>query len=254
MNSSADRHQFSGQPQFNLSSDDATSVQPQTLSESNLRPPTMVEALIKNVRWDWLFDVACNLSGKFRSLGMMCPGSPQEMKSAVLMGSEPGEDATVAAAHGEMEVFHRGRGVGALAQRSAIELRQLELLDEPRIVLPGDMVEMTCVAFLASSGSSRGSGARLTKALRILSGNVTRDCESGATVPGTGMVQIVHGLPVQMLSPVGGETVLPVAAVRIRFRGFEVSDVLAALKSAMDHSADEGKAGDVLVLSALWSE
>ena len=245
MNSSADRHQFSGQPQFNLSSDDATSVQPQTLSESNLRPPTMVEALIKNVRWDWLFDVACNLSGKFRSLGMMCPGSPQEMKSAVLMGSEPGEDATVAAAHS---------WVVALAQRSAIEIRQLELLDEPRIVLPGDMVEMTCVAFLASSGSSRGSGARLTKARRILSGNVTRECESGATVPGTGMVQIVHGLPVQMLSPVGGETVLPVAAVRIRFRGFEVSDVLAALKSAMDHSADEGKAGDVLVLSALWSE
>ncbi|MDB6075984.1 MAG: hypothetical protein JWO89_3624, partial [Verrucomicrobiaceae bacterium] len=85
-------------PQFNLSAEKTPSHQPQKLSESNLRPPAMVEALIKEVRWDWLFDVACNLSGKFRALGMICPGSAQEMKSAVLMGSEPGEHANIAAA------------------------------------------------------------------------------------------------------------------------------------------------------------
>jgi hypothetical protein len=245
MNPSADRHQFSGHlPQLNLSSDKVPSLQPQTLSESNLRPPPMVEALIKNVRWDWLFDVACNLSAKFRALGMMCPGSANEMKSAMLMGSEPGDDATLAAAHA---------WVVALAQRAAIEIRQLELLDEPRIVLPADMVEVTCVAFLATTGNSRGSGRRLTRALRALAQIVTQDCENGATVPGAGMVQFVHGLPVQMVSPVGGEMAMPVAAVRIRFRGFEVSEVLAALKSAMQNAATEGKAGDVLVLSNLWT-
>lgn len=245
MNPSAHRHQFSGNaPQFNLSSDKTPSSQPQTLSDSNLRPPPMVEALIKNVRWDWLFDVACNLSAKFGALGMMCPGSPNEMKSAVLMGSEPGDQATLAAAHA---------WVVALAQRAAIEIRQLALLEEPRIVLPGDMVEMTCVAFLAATANSRGTGTRLTKALRLLSRHMTQECESGSTVPGTGMVQIVHGLPVQMISPLGGETALPVAAVRIRFSGFEVPDVLAALKSAVENASSGGKAGDVLVLSNLWT-
>ena len=231
-------------PQFNLSSDKTPSLQPQTLSESNLRPPAMVEALIKEVRWDWMFDVACNLSGKFRTLGMICPGSPNEMKSAVLMGSEPGADAAVAAAHS---------WVVALAQRAAVEIRQLELLEEPRIVLPPGMVEMTCVAFLATTINSRGTGKRLTKALRTVAEQMTRDCESGATVPGTGIVQMVHSTPVQIMSPIGGQMALPLGAVRIRFLGFEMQDVLSALKAAMESAAKEGEPGDVLVLSNLWS-
>jgi len=245
MNPSADRHKFSGpMPQFNLSSDKTPSKQPQTLSDSNLRPPPMVEALIKNVRWDWLFDVACRLSAKFRTLGLMCAGASTEMKSAVLMGSEPGEQATLAAAHS---------WVVALAQRAAIEIRQLELLEEPRVVLPPEIIEMTSVAFLAITGSSSGSGTRLTKALRQVAERMTRECESGATVPGTGMIQVVHSLPVQMLSPVGGKMAMPVAAVRIRFSGFEIPDVLAALKSAVEGAASEGRPGDVLVLSNLWT-
>ncbi|MDB6116847.1 MAG: hypothetical protein JWO08_628, partial [Verrucomicrobiaceae bacterium] len=245
MNPSTHRHQFSGpMPQFNLSAEKTPSLQPQTLSDTNLRPPAMVEALIRGVRWDWLFDVAGNLAGKFRALGMICPGSPNEMKSAVLMGSELAENAAVAAAHS---------WVVALAQRAAIEIRQLELLEEPRIVLPSDMMEMTCVAFFASSAKTRGTGKRLTKALRSVAGHMTLDCESGATVPGTGIIQMVHSLPVQMVSPLGEEMALPLAAVRIRFKGFETPDVMAALKAALELAAKQGDAGDVLVMSNLWN-
>lgn len=245
MNPSSHRHQFSGPvPQLNLSADKTPSLQPQTLSDSNLRPPAMVEELIKGVRWDWLFDVACNLAGKFRTLGMICPGSPHEMKSAVLMGAEPGEDAAVAAAHS---------WVVALAQRAAVEIRQLELLEEPRIVLPPGMVEMTSVAFLASSDNPRGTGKRLMKALRLVAEHMTRDCENGATVPGTGIIQMVYSLPVQIASPLGENMALPVGAVRIRFLGFDMLDVLAALKAAMELAAKDGDPGDVLVLSNLWT-
>ncbi len=245
MNPSANRHQFSGpMPQINLSADKTPSAQPQMLSDSNLRPPPMVEALIKNVRWDWLFDVACSLSARFRALGMMCAGSTHEMKSTVMMGSEPGDKAVLAAAHS---------WVMALAQRAAIEIRQLELLDEPRIVLPADMVEITCVAFMATTGNPRGTGSRLTAALRLLAGKVTQECEASATVPGTGMIQVVHGQPVQMMSPVGPKMAMPVAAVRIRFRGFEMSEVLASLKSSLEAAGAQGKTGDVLVLSNLWT-
>ena len=232
-------------PQIDLSADLSSSSQsqPQTLSESNLRPPAMVQELIKGVRWDWMFNVASNLATRFRSLGMICPGSPNEMKSAVLMGCEPGDDAAVAAAHA---------WVVALAQRAAVEIRQIELLEEPRVVLPPEMVEVVSVAFLASSKNRRGSAKRLTGALRCVALHMTNGCESGATVPGAGIIQMVHSLPVQMLSPLGEKMALPLGAVRIRFSGFSMEQVSAALQAAMELASKEGDPGDVLVMSNLW--
>ncbi len=232
-------------PQFDLSSSQKTaSSQPQTLSDSNLRPPAQVQELIKGVRWDWMFNVAGNLSGRFRSVGLLCPGSPQEMKSAILMGAEPGEQATLAAAHA---------WVVALAQRAAMEIRQMELLEEPRVVLPHDMMEITSVAFLAATTKQAGSGKRLTKALRSVGVHMARECETSAAVPGAGFVQMLHSLPVQMVSPVGGKTALPLAAVRLRFRGFDVQHVLNALKAGMECAAAETGSEEVLVFSNLWS-
>ena len=45
----------------------------------------------------------------------------------------------------------------------------------------------------------------------------------------------------------------PSPSVRIRFLGFEMQDVLSALKAAMESAAKEGEPGDVLVMSNLWS-
>jgi hypothetical protein len=250
MNPTTHRMTYPGTlPMLDLSTNPKPSWQPYTLDDSKMNIPSDVANLIKDVRWDWIFDLACNLAGQFRTLGMSCGmgSSPKEPTSAIMV-DDPRSLSAEATAHA---------WVLSMVQRTAVEIRQMQLIDEPRQLPPANVMEISGIAYIASSSNSRGTGRRLTKALRQVSRDLAERCDACGVVPGTANVQFMHARPVQLLSPVVDNMAVPVAAYRLRFSEMTTVDVMNSLREALSmlQECDESpmRKGDVLVLSSLWA-
>ncbi len=222
--------------------------QPYTLNDSKIAMPAEVAKLVNSVRWDWIFELSCNLAGQFRSLGMTCAGPAMGEPAASIMVDDRRAMSVEATAHAY---------VLSMVQRTAMEIRQLELLEEPRQMNAAQVTEVSGIAYIASSKNPRNTGKRLTKALCQIAGDMAARCDAGDVVPGRGTVQFMHSRPVQLASPVVKRTAVPVAAYRLRFSQMSAQHVIASLRDALEMMQREGDSpmekGDVLVLSNLWA-
>ena len=236
-------------PTLDLSHYPLPSWQPYTLDDSKMNMPSEVATLIKGVRWDWIFDLSCNLAGQFASLGMTCGMSalPKESSSSIMV-DDPRSLSAEATAHA---------WVLSMVQRTAMEIRQMQLIDEPRQVSPSNVLEISGIAYMASSQRSRGTGKRLTKALCQVASDMAERCDACRVIPGAGAVQFMHARPVQLISPVVDNMAVPVAAYRLRFSEMSASHVMDSLREALTVLQEGDNSpmskGDVLVLSSLWT-
>jgi hypothetical protein len=230
------------------SSNAQPSWQPRTLADSiDQLPPTMAH-MLKTLRWDWIFDLSCNLAGQFRALGMTGNGPLLAEPSSALMVDESTELGPEAAAHA---------WVFGMVQRTAMEIRQMQLLDEPRVVTPKHYTELTGIAFLAHSEYPRGTGRRLTRSLQNIARTMAERCDAYSVVPGSSQVQFLHARPVQLVSPLLVHMALPVAAYRVRYTGMDPENVLESLRESLEiarHGSETAlQDGDVMMLSNLWA-
>ena len=249
MNPTTNRLLYPGSlPKLDLSPSPMPSWQPSTLNDSKFEMPAAVADLLKGVRWDWIFDLSCNLAGQYRALGMICPAPTVGEPAAAIMVEDPRSLCTVGKAHA---------WVLSMVQRTAMEIRQLEQLDEPLPMNAASVTEVSGIAYIASSKNRRNSGKRLTQALCKIAGDMAQRCDAGDVVPGRGKVQFMHSRPVQLVSPVVQRMAVPVAAYRLRFSQMSTQHVIASLRDALEMMHAEGESpmekGDVLVLSNLWA-
>jgi hypothetical protein len=250
MNQTHNRLLYPGSlPALDLSPNPMPSWQPFTLQDSKLEMPLAVANLLKDIRWDWIFDLSCNLAGQFRSLGMICPAPMVGEPAAAIMVDDPRSMSAEATAHA---------WVLSMVQRTAMEIRQLELLDEPRQISQPLVTEISGIAYFASSENTRNTGKRLTKALCQIASGMTDRCDAADSGAGESAIQFMHTRPVQLVSPVVDETAVPVAAYRVRFSGISVRHVIESLREALavmhGEEASPMEQGDVLVLSSLWAD
>ena len=206
-----------------------------TLADLNLQTPSMFAPLVRHVRWDWMFDVSCHLAGQFRRLSMDCAGKLGSPEGTGLMVDDVAAMTPMAAAHAWM--------IG-LAQRSAMEIRQLELLDQQRLQPTPDITEITTVALLAGTSDPRNSSRRLSLALRKVAENVATLCQSEGV-----QAQFAYSRPMSSVSPITQQNAVPLAACRVRAIDTTSERLIEILRLALRNS---GSCGELLVLSNVW--
>lgn len=206
-----------------------------TLADLNLQAPSMFAPLVRHVRWDWMFDVSCHLAAQFRRLGMSCAGKLGSPEGTGLMVDDVAAMTPMAAAHAWM--------IG-LAQRSAMEIRQLEQLDEQRNYMTPDVVEITTVALLAGTTSPRGSSRRLSEALRKVAESLANICQNEGV-----QAQFVYSRPMSSVSPITQQHAVPLAACRVRALGISSERLINILKQALQAP---GVTNEILVMSNVW--
>jgi hypothetical protein len=218
-------------PTIDLSSK-APLLSPHSLAEIQLQAPPEVSKLLGKLRWSWFFDISCSIAQQHRELGVL--GQQGQIEDATILLNQQLSLNAEAAAHA---------WVMALAQRAAMEIRQLEVLDQPRSVLPEGINELAGVAFFGSSKNPRGTGRRLIQALQQLAQYVTAQLVNSASV------EFLHRRPVQMVSPVLDKCAIPMAAYRIRYRGCtleQMRDITSQIVKTMKLVQDDS---DKLMLS-----
>jgi hypothetical protein len=131
-----------------------------------------------------------------------------------------------------------------LAQRSAMEIRQLEQLDEQRNYMTPDVVEITTVALLAGTTSPRGSSRRLSEALRKVAESLANLCQSEGV-----QAQFVYSRPMSSVSPITQQHAVPLAACRVRALGISSERLIGILKQALQAP---GVTNEILVMSNVW--
>ena len=206
-----------------------------TLADLNLTTPSMFAPLIRHVRWDWMFDVSCHLAGQFRRLGMHCAGELGSPEGTGLMVDDAAAMTPMAAAHAWM--------IG-LAQRSAMEIRQLEQIEQQRNHPMPHVTEITSVALLAGTTNPRGSSRRLSDALRKIATELTQLCQNDGV-----QAQFVFARPMGSVSPITQQHAVPLAACRVRALGTTPEKLVQALKKAIQTA---GATGELLVMSNVW--
>jgi hypothetical protein len=203
-----------------------------SLAEIQLHAPPEVSKLLGKLRWSWFFDISCNIAQQHRELGVL--GQQGQVEDATILANQQLTLNAESAAHA---------WVMALAQRAAMEIRQLELAEQTRALLPEGVGELAGVAFFASSKNPRGSGRRLIAALQGLAQSVTANLGSSATI------EFVYRRPVQMVSPVLEKCAIPMAAYRIRHRGCTLEQVRSITAKTMQTVQLVQDTADKLMLS-----
>lgn len=206
-----------------------------TLADLNLQAPSMFAPLVRHVRWDWMFDVSCHLAGQFRRLGMSCAGKLGSTDGTGLLVDDVNAMTPMAAAHAWM--------IG-LAQRSAMEIRQLEQLDEQRNYMTPDVVEITTVALLAGTTNPRGSSRRLSDQLRLVAEALATLCQNEGV-----QAQFVFSRPMSTVSPITQQHAVPLSACRVRAIGITAPRLVEILKKALQTPTPTG---ELLVMSNVW--
>ena len=202
--------------------------------------PAAVAPLVSHVRWDEMLSVSGRLAIQFRRLGMACLGSPSSAKGAGFIVDDPKALTPMAAGHA---------WVLGLAQRAAMEIRQIELLDETRSFPQMQVTEITTVALLAGTTNPTGARDRLSAALGRVAVALAGECQ------GVGQqAQFVCSKPSAIVSPINAQQAVPFAACRIRAIGMSAQELTAALTKAVRHAGEiEGEGtGEVLMLSNIW--
>jgi hypothetical protein len=226
-------HSSADIPAIDLSSQASVPLlSPQSLADIQLHAPPEVSKLLRKLRWSWFFDISCNIAQQHRDLGVL--GHQGEVEDATILASNDITLNAEAAAHA---------WVMALAQRAAMEIRQLEQVDSPRSVLPQGVSELAGVAFFATSENARGSGRRLTAALQRLAGAVTLALGAHATV------EFVYRRSVQLASPVKEKCAIPMAAYRIRYRSCTSEQVRGIISKIVKTQTFVEDNNDKLMLS-----
>jgi hypothetical protein len=220
-------------PGLDLSNQSIPLLNPKSMADIQLHAPTEVSALLQKLRWDWFFDLSCGIAAQHRELGVT--GTQGRVEDATILVNSVINLTPAAAAHA---------WVIALAQRAAMEIRQMEQ-DEgsSRSPLPHGVGELAGVAFLASTHSPRGTGRRLTLALQRLALDVTAALGAGASV------QFLHRRPVQLASPVIPGCAVPLAAYRVRYQGCSVENLRKVMSQIVQERFLMEHAGDQLMLS-----
>lgn len=206
-----------------------------TLADLNLQAPSMFAPLIRHVRWDWMFDVSCHLAAQFRRLGMACAGKLGSAEATGLMVDDVNAMTPMAAAHAWM--------IG-LAQRSAMEIRQLELVDQQRSPLAPNVTEITTVALLAGTTNPRGSSRRLSDALRKVAESLAIVCQKEGV-----QAQFVYSRPMSSVSPITQQHAVPLAACRVRALGVSSGRLGELMRRALETPS---ATGELLVMSNVW--
>lgn len=216
-------------PELDLSNQASPLLNPKSMADIQLHAPAEVSALLRGMRWDWFFDLSCSIAGQHRELAVT--GTQGRVEDATILVNSAISLSAPAAAHA---------WVIALAQRAAMEIRQLEQpLDAKPSRQSSTVGELAGVAFLAACQQHRGTGRRLSLALQRIALDLTASLGGGASV------QFLHRRPVQLASPIIEKTVVPMAAYRVRYQGCEVEDlrrVMAEIvreRFLMDHPGDQ---------------
>jgi hypothetical protein len=221
-------------PELDLSNQSIPLLNPKSMADIQLHAPPEVSAIIRNMRWDWFFDLSCNIAGQHRDLGVT--GLQGRVEDATILVNSIINLTPAAAAHA---------WVIALAQRAAMEIRQLEQTEgnSHRTLLAPGVGELAGVAFLAASHHHRGTGRRLSVGLQRLALDVTAALGSGASV------QFLHRRPVQLASPVIPDCAVPLAAYRVRYQGCTVEEVRRVMAQIVQERFLMEHGGDQLMLS-----
>lgn len=204
---------------------------------ARMMPPPQLAPFQPELKDEWLFWASVRLSAQFRDLGMACLGNPRSDDHYGFITDEPSALTPVCAWH---------TWLIALAQRGAVEIRQLEMLDNARGFASNGVTEINTVAMFAGCTDPRQTGRRLSKALRAMSQRVVERCEAQGF-----RAQFVFGSPVQAKSPVTQQSGVPFTACRIRAEGMNPEALMDVLRASLC-AADGKPSGEVLVLSNLW--
>jgi hypothetical protein len=208
-------------------------LDPKSMAHLQVDAPAQVGQLIKDMRWDWFFDLSCSIARQHRELA--ATGQQGRPEDATILVNTENTLTPEAAAHAWMI---------SLAQRAAMEIRQLEQADvEQRVSLPSSVGELAGVAFLAATHSPRGTGSRLSLALQKLAVELTQ------SLAGSGSIEFVHRRPIQLASPVAEGCAVPVAAYRVRFRSCTLEQVRTAITRIVRERSLTEHSGDQLMLS-----
>lgn len=202
--------------------------------------PASVASLVAHVRWDEMFSVSGRMAVQFKRLGMACLGAPEGVKGANFIADEEGALSPMVAGHA---------WVMGLAQRAAMDFRQVEMLEQTRSFPDMRVTEVTTLAMLAGTENPKGARGRLSEALARVAVALAKVCQK----PGQ-QAQFVFSKPDQIRSPINGQQALPFSACRVRAVGLSAAELVSAMSEAVRHAGEvEGKGtGEWLVLSNIW--
>ncbi len=202
-----------------------------------MMPAPEIANFAPEMREDWLLWASGRLAIQFRDLGMACLGNPLSDDQCGFIADEPAALTPVCAWHSWLV---------AMAHRGALEIRQLEMLDQNRGAAPAEITEISSVALLAGCIDPRGAGRRLSRELRAISQRFVAACAAEGS-----RAQFVFGDSVQARSPVTKQSGVPFAACRIRAEGLIPRAVHEHLRTAIRPQGNT-PTGEVLVMSNLW--
>lgn len=190
----------------------------------------------------WVFTASGRMVRQFRDLGMSCVGRPHCEEVTGIISDEPEALTSMAMTHAWML---------AIAQRTAVDIRQLELIESPRAYGSPGEIEINAIALLAGCTQRKGCGDRLAEALKHVARHTLERCDAlGARA------QFMVSAPVQTVSPLTKQTGLPFTTCRVRAEGIGCDELLEILRDAARFAGGEQDkpTGELLVMSNLWHE
>ncbi len=231
------RHHFT-KPE--VAADDMLSFMSEMIRATLAMAPVKLQPFKPFNHTKWVLSASSRLVRQFRELGTACMGRAHSEEVTGIISDEPEQMTSQAMTNAWML---------AIAQRTAVDIRQLEVVDTVRGCGAMAEVEINSVALLAGCTERDGSGARLTKALQNVACRTLELCDQRGA-----RAQFLSGIPVQSISPLTKQSGLPFTTCRVRAEGISTEGLLEVLREAIRSAggAENTPTGELLVMSNLW--